>query len=158
MTKSKQYVIMIIEELCRSRPLTDSGTIGHGNVKPMNGRQFLHHLLLKGFEKIMNFSQIMKFLEQGLSVDEIQQIIDKSAAGADNGTKKDVTKEEPKKADTEKQETTPDWVTALNKNISDLTKTVQANAILNSNISAAQTKTVDERADEILANILNPKE
>lgn len=105
----------------------------------------------------MNFSQIMKFLEQGLTVDEIQQIIDKSA-GADSGTKKDVPKEEPKKPDTEKQETTPDWVTALNKNISDLTKTMQANAILNSNISAAQTKTVDERADEILANILNPKE
>lgn len=105
----------------------------------------------------MNFSQIMKFLEQGLTVDEIQQIIDKSA-GADNSTKKDVVKEEPKKPDTEKQEITPDWVTALNKNISDLTKTMQANAILNSNISAAQTKTVDERADEILANILNPKE
>lgn len=100
----------------------------------------------------------MKFLEQGLTVDEIQQIIDKSAAGADNGTKKDVPKEEPKKVDTETQEKTPEWVTALNKNISDLTKTMQANAILNSNISAAQTKTVDERADEILANILNPKE
>lgn len=105
----------------------------------------------------MNFSQIMKFLEQGLTVDEIQQIIDKSA-GADNGAKKDVSKEEPKKADTETQEKTPEWVTALNKNISDLTKTMQANAILNSNINAVQTKTVDERADEILANILNPKE
>ena len=106
----------------------------------------------------MNFSQIMKFLEQGLTVDEIQQIIDKSAVGADNSTKKEAPKEEPKKADTETQEKTPEWVTVLNKNISDLTKTMQANAILNSNISAAQTKTVDERADEILANILNPKE
>lgn len=108
----------------------------------------------------MNFSQIMKFLEQGLTVDEIQQIIDKSAASAGNDTNaaKKETPSEPKKADTETQNTEPDWVTALNKNISDLTKTMQANAILNSNINATPAKSIDERADEILANILNPKE
>lgn len=108
----------------------------------------------------MNFSQIMKFLEQGLSVDEIQQIIDKSAAGVSNDTNaaKNDTPSEFQKPDTETQNTTPDWVVALNKNISDLTKTMQANAILNSNINATPAKTVDERADEILANILNPKE
>ncbi len=108
----------------------------------------------------MNFSQIMKFLEQGLSVDEIQQIIDKSAANAgnDKNAAKKETPSEPKKADTDTQNTTPDWVTALNKNIADLTKTMQANAILNSNINATPAKSIDERADEILANILNPKE
>lgn len=108
----------------------------------------------------MNFSQIMKFLEQGLSVDEIQQIIDKSAANSDNDTNaaKKETPSEPKKPDTETQNTEPDWVTALNKNISDLTKTMQANAILNSNMNTTPAKSIDERADEILANILNPKE
>lgn len=108
----------------------------------------------------MNFSQIMKFLEQGLTVDEIQQIIDKSATGAGdntNATKKDVS-DAPKNPDTETQEKTPEWVTALNKNIADLTKTMQANAIMNSNMNGTAMKTVDERADEILANILNPKE
>lgn len=104
----------------------------------------------------MNFSQIMKFLEQGLTVDEVQQIIDKSSANAD--TDKNTPKEEPKKADNDTQTATPDWAATLSKNISDLTKTMQANAILNSNLSNTQTKTVDERADEILANILNPKE
>ena len=104
----------------------------------------------------MNFSQIMKFLEQGLTVDEVQQIIDKSNAGTN--TSNETPKEEPKKADNDTQTTTPDWAATLSKNISDLTKTMQANAILNSNLSNTQTKTVDERADEILANILNPKE
>lgn len=104
----------------------------------------------------MNFSQIMKFLEQGLTVDEIQQIIDKSSAGANNDTK--VTKEEPKKAESDTQNITPDWAATLSKNISDLTKTMQANAILNSNLGTNTVKTVDEKADEILANILNPKE
>lgn len=104
----------------------------------------------------MNFSQIMKFLEQGLTVDEIQQIIDKSSASA-NDTK-ETPKEEPKMQDNDTQTTTPDWAATLSKNISDLTKTMQANAILNSNLGATPAKTVDERADEILANILNPKE
>lgn len=103
----------------------------------------------------MNFSQIMKFLEQGLTVDEIQQIIDKSSASA-NDTK-ETPKEEPKKQD-DTQTATPEWAVTLSKNISDLTKTMQANAILNSNLGATPVKTVDERADEILANILNPKE
>lgn len=104
----------------------------------------------------MNFSQIMKFLEQGLTVDEIQQIIDKSSVSSN--TAKETPKEEPKKAIDDTQSTTPDWAATLSKNISDLTKTMQANAILNSNLGTNQTKTVDERADEILANILNPKE
>jgi len=104
----------------------------------------------------MNFSQIMKFLEQGLTVDEVQQIIDKSSASAD--TDKNTPKEEPNKADNDTQTATPDWAATLSKNISNLTKTMQANAILNSNLGNTQTKTVDERADEILANILNPKE
>ena len=104
----------------------------------------------------MNFSQIMKFLEQGLTVDEIQQIIDKSSAKTDNT--KETPKEEPKKPTDDTQTATPDWAATLSKNISDLTKTMQANAILNSNLGANPAKTVDERADEILANILNPKE
>lgn len=104
----------------------------------------------------MNFSQIMKFLEQGLTVDEIQQIIDKSSASS-NDTK-ETPKEEPKKQETDTQNTAPDWAATLSKNISDLTKTMQANAILNSNLGANPVKSVDERADEILANILNPKE
>lgn len=103
----------------------------------------------------MNFSQIMKFLEQGLTVDEIQKVIDKSNESTNNTN---TAKEEPKTTDNDTQTTTPDWAATLSKNISDLTKTMQANAILNSNLNVTQTKTVDERADEILANILNPKE
>lgn len=102
----------------------------------------------------------MKFLEQGLSVDEIQQIIDKANAGTNNGANSNTNtpKEEPKKSDNDTQTSTPDWAATLSKNISDLTKTMQANAIINSNMSTAPAKTIDERADEILANILNPKE
>lgn len=111
----------------------------------------------------MKFDEIMKFLDNGLSVSEIQQIIDKEnntgqpAKNADKNLN-DNTKNSGNSGDDTagaKAEQAPAWAETLNNSISALTKTMQANAIMNSNINGAM-KTVSEQADDILANIINP--
>lgn len=111
----------------------------------------------------MKFDEIMKFLDNGLSVSEIQQIIDKenntgqSAKNADNnlnGTNNNSDNEGDNSAGA-KAEQAPAWAETLNNSISALTKTMQANAIMNSNMSNT-AKGVDEQANDILATIINP--
>lgn len=119
----------------------------------------------------MNFTQIKKFLDSGLTVDEIQQLIDaeKTPKGTNDGADaQPIVKQEtkPTKDDVENgtgvntdANTEPEWAKSLVKSMSELTKTMQANALSMSSINGAnQPKTVDDMADEILANILNPKE
>lgn len=111
----------------------------------------------------MKFDEIMKFLDNGLSVSEIQQIIDKEnntgqpAKNADKNLN-DNTKNSGNSGDDTagaNAEQAPAWAETLNNSISALTKTMQANAIMSSNMGG-MAKSVDEQANDILATIINP--
>lgn len=97
----------------------------------------------------MDFATIMKYLEQGFTLEQIEQMKtanDKNTAAAPAG---DNTPAEPAPA-----EPAPAWVDSLSKSIEKLTMTMQAQALANTSISAP--KDIQTQADEILANIINP--
>ena len=147
------------------RSLTVRGTDERGNVRPMNtGQAFL---LKMGREIDMKFNEIMTFLDNGLTIEEVQKLIEKenSSKSAANTAAESTPETQPTKAEnvvgndtpeTTNSNTEPAWVESLNKSITALTRTMQANALANSQMGVQ--KNVNEMADEILANIINPKE
>lgn len=115
----------------------------------------------------MKFNEIMTFLDNGLTIEEVQKLIEKenSSKSAANTAAESTPETQPTKAEnvvgndtpeTTNSNTEPAWVESLNKSITALTRTMQANALANSQMGVQ--KNVNEMADEILANIINPKE
>lgn len=115
----------------------------------------------------MKFNEIMTFLDNGLTIEEVQKLIEKEnpSKSAANNEAESTPETQPTKAenvvvndthDTTNSNTEPAWVESLNKSITALTRTMQANALANSKMGVQ--KNVNEMADEILANIINPKE
>lgn len=115
----------------------------------------------------MKFNEIMTFLDNGLTIEEVQKLIEKenSSKTAANNAAESTPETQPTKVEnvvvndtheTANSNTEPAWVESLNKSITALTRTMQANALANSQMGTQ--KNVNEMADEILANIINPKE
>lgn len=119
----------------------------------------------------MTFTDIMGLLKQGLTYEQVQQIIAQSKQNEQNtqqGTQQTTQQNTQQNTQQATQQTTqqntqqandqpPAWAEQLNKNISELTRTMQANALYNTNQSGGTPMTIADQADNILANILNPE-
>lgn len=106
----------------------------------------------------MDFATIMKYLEQGFTLEQIEQMKtanEKNTAGNPAGdAPADPTSAAPASDPAPAADTAPAWVEGLSKSIEKLTMTMQAQALANTSISAP--KDIQTQADEILANIINP--
>lgn len=104
----------------------------------------------------MDFATIMKYLEQGFTLEQIEQMKTanekntavKPAGDAPAGDAAPASDPAPA------ADTAPAWVDSLSKSIEKLTMTMQAQALANTSINAP--KDIQTQADEILANIINP--
>lgn len=146
--------------------LTDSPR--NGRARERQTHEHRAGFLIKNERKIdMKFNEIMTFLDNGLTIEEVQKLIEKenSSKSAANTAAESTPETQPTKAEnvvgndtpeTTNSNTEPAWVESLNKSITALTRTMQANALANSQMGVQ--KNVNEMADEILANIINPKE
>ena len=99
----------------------------------------------------MDFTEIMGYLEQGFTLAQIKEMQTKDTANQQ--AKADPKQPEPSQPEP-KTDDTPAWAETLNKTIETLTRTMQAQALAGTNISAP--KDIQTQADEILANIINP--
>ena len=102
----------------------------------------------------MNFATIMKYLEQGFTLEQIEQMKtanEKNTAQAASGTGAQAASGAAQAAS---DNAAPAWVDGLSKSIEKLTMTMQAQALANTSINAP--KDIQAQADEILANIINP--
>lgn len=103
----------------------------------------------------MDFATIMKYLEQGFTLDQIEQMRTanekNTAPASDTAPAADTT---PASDPASAADTVPAWVDSLSKSIEKLTMTMQAQALANTSINAP--KDIQTQADEILANIINP--
>ena len=95
----------------------------------------------------MDFATIMKYLEQGFTLGQIEQMKTANEKNTAAGS-------EPAADAAPAADATPAWVDSLSKSIEKLTMTMQAQALANTSISAP--KDIQAQADEILANIINP--
>lgn len=123
----------------------------------------------------MTFTDIMGLLKQGLTYEQVQQIIAQSKQNEQNtqqGTQQTTqqttqqatqqntqqgTQQNTQQNTQQANDQPPAWAEQLNKNISELTRTMQANALYNTNQSGGTPMTIADQADNILANILNPE-
>lgn len=112
----------------------------------------------------MTFTDIMGLLKQGLTYEQVQQIIAQDKQNTQQTTQPNTQQGTQQTTQPNTQQTTqqtnsepPAWVDQLNKNISELTRTMQANALYNTNQSGGTPMTIADQADNILANILNPE-
>ena len=112
----------------------------------------------------MDFATILKYLEQGFTLEQIEQmkiLNEKNSAqtGAgdittpNNDDKSSVSIDVSKPNET-KDDPAPVWADSLSKTIEKLTMTIQAQALSNSSIPAP--KDIQSQADDILASIINP--
>ena len=118
----------------------------------------------------MNFATIMKYLEQGFTLEQIEQMKtanEKNTAQAASGTGAQAASGTGAQAasgtgaqaasgaaQAASDNAAPAWVDGLSKSIEKLTMTMQAQALANTSINAP--KDIQAQADEILANIINP--
>lgn len=112
----------------------------------------------------MNFSEIMKYLEQGFTLEQIEQMKsmnDKNTASrtgasiADSATpKNDNPPVDPVVSDNQANAQPPEWAVSLNKTIENLTRTMQATALMSA--TGKEPINASEQADGILASIINP--
>ena len=110
----------------------------------------------------MDFATIMKYLEQGFTLEQIEQMKtanEKNTAQAASGTGAQAASDTGAQAasgaaQAASDNAAPAWVDGLSKSIEKLTMTMQAQALANTSINAP--KDIQAQADEILANIINP--
>lgn len=111
----------------------------------------------------MDFTTIMKYLEQGFTLEQIEQmktLNDKNSAQPGTNDKTPANDNNSQSADsaTPTNDTVdnavPVWADSLGRQIEKLTHTIQAQALANTNIPTP--KDIQTQADEILANIINP--
>lgn len=113
----------------------------------------------------MDFTTIMKYLEQGFTLEQIEQmktLNDKNSAqtGTDDKTptideNKSQLNDSAKSSATDSVDNAvPVWADSLTKQIEKLTHTIQAQALSSTSMNAP--KSIDEEANDILANIINP--
>ena len=107
----------------------------------------------------MDFATIMKYLEQGFTLEQIEQMKtanekNTAAAPAAPSGAAPASDTAPASDPAPAGDTAPAWVDSLSKSIEKLTMTMQAQALANTSINAP--KDIQTQADEILANIINP--
>lgn len=105
----------------------------------------------------MDFTEIMNYLEQGFTLEQIKQMQEKDTQNQVQQTQDNNTPAQPAPPEQPAQPAQPEppeWVTALNASITKLTHTIQANALSNTSINAP--KDIQAQTDDILANIINP--
>lgn len=102
----------------------------------------------------MDFTEIMNYLEQGFTLEQIKQMQEKDTQNQAQQTQDNNTPAQPETPAQPAQPEPPEWVTALNDSITKLTHTIQANALSNTSINAP--KDIQAQTDDILANIINP--
>lgn len=105
----------------------------------------------------MDFATIMKYLEQGFTLEQIEQMRtanEKNTAEKPAGDTAPAAGAAPASDPAPAADTAPAWVDSLSKSIEKLTMTMQAQALANTSINAP--KDIQTQADEILANIINP--
>lgn len=113
----------------------------------------------------MDFATIMKYLENGFTLEQIEQmktLNDKNSAQSGTDTKTDSENIDSQSADSAKSPTietdntnsVPVWADSLTKQIEKLTHTIQAQALANTSMNAP--KSLEDETSDILANIINP--
>jgi hypothetical protein len=103
----------------------------------------------------MEFQQALKLLEDGMTLEQVMQLRDAEQKGgaADNSTNDKPAATDPAPTDTQQQEDIPAWAQSLNGNIEKLTRTIQAQAIVNSSRDGINKQTVQEQADAVLSGL-----
>ena len=109
----------------------------------------------------MDFATIMKYLEQGFTLEQIEQMKTanekNTAAGSEpaaDDTPAPAADAVPAAPAAPAADAAPAWADSLTKTIEKLTMTMQAQALANTSMAAP--KDIQTQADEILASIINP--
>ena len=102
----------------------------------------------------MEFQQALKLLEDGMTLEQVMQLRDAEQKGgaADNSNTDKPAASDPIPTDNQ-QEDIPAWAQSLNGNIEKLTRTIQAQAIVNSSRDGINKQTVQEQADAVLSGL-----
>lgn len=160
MTKYAKYGIIkiVIQNICA---MTTDGIRAHGLVIPAKMGCITTNENYTNEVIYMDFATIMKYLEQGFTLEQIEQMrtanekntAGKPAGGAASDTAP-AADTAPASDPAPASDAAPAWVEGLSKSIEKLTMTMQAQALANTSISAP--KDIQTQADEILANIINP--
>lgn len=156
MTNYTKYGIikLVIQNICA---MVTAGSGAHGYTIPLKMYCITTNENYTNEVIYMDFATIMKYMEQGFTLEQIEQMKtanEKNAAGSTPAGAAPAGAAAPETPAEPASDTAPSWVDSLTKSIEKLTMTMQAQALANTSINAP--KDIQTQADEILANIINP--